>query len=534
MDLICRDYLADVACKDPTMQVMPVVLGTDNQQCRHLDEVQRRVARFTLLQSIIAGLLSAITSPTLGELSDRYGRNRIIAMTGIGTLLAEVMVILAGKYPDTVPINWILFGYAVEGICGSFTAAMAVIFAYASDCTAPAKRAVVFAYFHGCLFGGIALGPLFAGYIFKATKDVLTIFYIALAFHASFFLFIGLIVPESLSKERQKQARAKKNAKDHDLADRYQEANQDWLSSLWALAQGTNIFAPLTVLWPTGKGTNPDVRRNLVLLAAVDTTMFGVAMGSISVILIYSEYVFDWGTFEASIFQSIVNISRVTVLLLILPLVIRLFRGPKSKFAAEPSGSDMLDLSIIRAAIAFDMLGYVGYATVRMGPLFIISGALASIGGMGSPTISSAMTKHVPHDRTGQLMGAVGLLHALARVVAPAIFNTIYYYTVGKFTQTVFVCLASTFGVAFLLSWFIKPHGKFCCVLGSRTKFVLKSRSTLGRAGYGKFGPRRGLRPRDIWKRQLSLRSFVSSDIGKGEHIRGLRLNGSGACTPSE
>ena len=462
MDLICRDYLADVACEDPTVNLVPVVLGTDNEQCRHLDEVQRRVARFTLLQSVIAGLLSAITSPKLGELSDRYGRKKIIAFTGIGTMLAEILTILAAKYPDSVHVNWILVGYALDGLCGSFVAAMALTFAYASDCTPPAKRAIVFGYFHGCLFGGIALGPLFAGYIYKATKDVLTIFYIAAAFHAAFFLFIGLVVPESLTKERQRQARTKKSIKDDEIMGLGQGLTVNWFSRFWAVARGSNIFAPLTVLWPTGKGTNPDVRRNLALLAAVDTTMFGVAMGSMSVILIYSEYMFDWGTFEASIFQSIVNICRVTNLLLVLPLIIRVFRGPSATAVQKQTGSDRLDLSIIRAAIAFDMLGYVGYATARIGPLFILSGALASVGGMGSPTISSAMTKHVPQDRTGQLLGAVGLLHALARVVAPTIFNTIYYYTVGKFTQTVFVCLASTFGIAFTISWFIKPHGRTC------------------------------------------------------------------------
>ena len=463
MELICRDYVADVACTDPNVHLMPVVLGTNNEQCRHLDEVQRRTARFTLLQSIIAGLLSAIISPKLGELSDRYGRKKIMACTGIGTLMYEVLVILAGKYPDKVSVNWILVGCAFDGMCGSFTAAMALVFAYASDCTAPAKRAVTFGYFHGTLFGGIALGPLFAGYIFKATNDILTIFYIALACHTVFFLFIGFVVPESLTKERQKQARAKKAEKDDELSVWTQREPLHWIPSI---LRGTNIFAPLSVLWPTGKGTNSDVRRNLALLAAVDTIMFGVAMGSMSVILIYSEYMFDWGVFDASIFQSIVNSCRVTVLLLMLPLINRVFRGPSAKAVPQHSGSDIIDLSIIRAAIAFDMLGYVGYATARMGPLFILSGALASVGGMGSPTISSAMTKHIPHDRTGQLLGAVGLLHALARVVAPTIFNTIYYYTVGKFTQTVFVCLASTFGVAFTLSWFIKPHGMMLWSLG--------------------------------------------------------------------
>ena len=456
LQLVCRDYLADIAAKDPTFHSMPIIFGTDNEQCRHMDEVQRRVARFTLYTGLTAGILSAVTSPKLGTLSDRYGRKKILAFTGIGTVVAESLTIFVAKNPDMVSVNWILVGYAFDGLCGSFTAAMAIVFAYASDCTAPARRSVVFGYFHGALFGGIAFGPLAAGYIVKASGDILTVFYIALACHTCFFLFVGFIAPESLSKERQRQAREKGKS-----TVATQGPSKDWLSTTWDLLKSANIFGSLSVLWPTGTGINRALRRNLVLLAAVDTTMFGVAMSAMSIILIYAEYMFNWGTFETSVFQSIASTCRVTSLLVVLPIIVRIFRGPKSKQVRKQSGLDQLDLYIIRAAIAFDTLGYIGYSTVRMGPLFVVSGALASIGSIGSPTLASAMTKHVPPDQTGQLLGAMGLLHALARVVAPTIFNTIYFLTVGKFTQTVFVCLAATFGCAFGMSWFIKPHGMF-------------------------------------------------------------------------
>lgn len=58
---------------------------------------------------------------------------------------------------------------------------------------------------------------------------------------------------------------------------------------------------------------------------------------------------------------------------------------------------------------------------------------MASMGGVGSPTLQSALTKHIPHDQIGQLLGATGLLHALARVVCPTIFNLIYAQTVGTY-----------------------------------------------------------------------------------------------------
>lgn len=409
---------------------------------------------------LVAGLLSAITSPKLGEISDRYGRRKVIAFAPSGSLVAETLTILAARYPDTVSVNWILVGYALDGLCGSFIAAMALSYAYTSDCTAPSKRAVAFAYFHGCLFGGIAVGPLISGFIVKVTGNILNVFYIALACHVVYILFIGFIVPESLTEQRQMQARKVRQDKQQSVLSDLYATNGLW-STAEEILKTTNLLAPLAILWPIGKGSNPLVRRNIALLAAIDTIMFGVAMGSMNVIMLYAEYIFDWGTPETSVFVSIANFTRVTSLVVILPLVVRIVRGPASKAKVRESGSDLLDLTIIRVAIAFDMLGYVGYAIVRMGSLFIISGALAAIGGMGSPTISSAMTKHIPPERTGQLLGAVGLLHALARVVSPVVFSLIYSLTVGKFTQTVFVCLAATWGLAFFLSWFLTPHGMF-------------------------------------------------------------------------
>ena len=433
---------------------MPVILGVDNPQCK-IPEIQSLVSRFTLYQSIIAGLLSAVTSPQLGTLSDRYGRKRMIAFTILGALISEVIIIIAALYPDTVSVNWILLGSFFEGLCGSFVAALALTNAYASDCTAPSRRAVTFGYFHAILFGGIALGPIATGYLVKETNNILIVFYLALGCHSIFFLFLVFLVPESLSHKRQLAAREKK-----DFVGQGEQNSQTWENTLIKGLRGANIFAPLAILWPTGEGTKAAVRRNLVLLASVDTIMFGVAMGSMTVVVYFSGFMFGWGTFETSIFVSIANICRVSCLVALLPLIVYLCRGPKTDTPTRQSGSGLADLSIIRAAVFFDMLGYMGYAIARTGSWFIVSGAVASVGGMGSPTLQSAITKHVPPDQTGQVLGAMGLLHALARVVGPTIFNLIYSLTVGKFTQTVFVCLAATFGVAFFLSWFIKPHGK--------------------------------------------------------------------------
>lgn len=459
MDLICRNYFTQRSIKDPTFDMMPVILGDNNPQCK-IPEVQALVTKFILYGTLISGILAAIVSPKLGALSDQYGRLRVMCCGTMGLLLQEVVIICVATWPDELSVNWILLGFMFDGLGGSFIAAMAISYAYASDCTSPQKRNVVFGWYQSVLFGGIALGPILGGYIIKLTGKILNVFYIALAMHVTFVLFLLLIVPESLSKERQLAARQKKK----DVNSSIEPPSLNWFSdpvvSTWQFIKSCNLLEPLSILWPTGEGTNPALRWNLVLIAAVDTTMFGVAMGALTVVLLYVELEFGWGNYETSIFVSVVNTCRAFTLVVLLPIVIRLLRGPKSKVVTRNSGSDNVDLGIIRAAILFDILGYVGYTLVRRGELFILCGAAASLGGIGSPTLQAALTKHVPHDRTGQVLGAVGLLHAAARVVAPTVFSVIYAKTVGKFRQTVFVCLAATFGVALVLSWFIRPHGR--------------------------------------------------------------------------
>jgi MFS family permease len=460
--LVCREYFIEQSTIEPPLIFAPVLLGDDNPQCE-IPAVQTLVSRFTLYMTIITGMLGAIVSPKLGALSDRYGRTRILVITSCGGFLTEIVTILAATYPDTVRYQWLLTGSTLDGLCGSFTAGMALTHAYAADCTAPPKRNVAFGYFHACLFSGIAFGPLLVALLLKNGGTLITIFYIALGIHISFMLFILFVAPESLSKKRQMLAREKFAAEGANLAlDGY-----GWLKS-------ANILAPLKILWPTGAGTSNHLRANLILLSAVDTIMFGVGMGALTVIVYYLGFEFHWKTPETSAFVSIVNITRVLALVAVMPLLNYLFRirrankqRRESGFAIpEPnSGSDNLDLNIIRASIVFDIVGFGGYALVRSGELFTVAGILASFGGIGSPTLQSALTKHVPHDRVGQLLGATGLLHALARVVAPTVFNIIYAQTVGTFPQAIFVCLFGCFCVAFLCSWFIRPHRKFFNIL---------------------------------------------------------------------
>jgi len=458
LTLVCREYMNERSMQDPNFTFAPVLLGAENPQCREDPNVQALATKFNLYLMLVGGILSAFSSPKLGELSDRFGRKTLLSVTSCGGLINEIITVLAAKYPGTIHYRWLLLGAVFDGVCGSFIAGMALTHSYAADCTPPLKRSIAFGYFHACLFGGVALGPLVAANIVKSTGQILTIFYIALGCHGFFLLFLILVVPESLTLKRQVAARERNQM----------EIASHGRPSLLSSLNVAKILEPLKILWPTGKGTSLQLRLNLILLSAVDTIIFGVAMSAITTVIYYAEFRFGWGDYETQILASVTNICKVASLVIILPILNYLVRTRRRNRIRRESGAapiesnygtDNLDLYIIRASLCFEMLGYTGFAIARVGGVFFTSAVTASLGGIGAPILQSALTKHVPHDRVGQLLGATGLLHALARVVCPTVFSLIYATTVGTaLPQTIFIVVTATFFVGFVMSCFIRPH----------------------------------------------------------------------------
>jgi hypothetical protein len=196
-------------------------------------------------------------------------------------------------------------------------------------------------------------------------------------------------------------------------------------------------------------------------------------LGAAGIILLYSTYMFGWDQWQQAQFTSIVNSCRVTCLLIVLPAASSYFRNRQHKRRQTigthqvsppnfdvPNGVDNIELNIIRFAIFADTVGFLGYALSPAGLLFILSGAVTSIGGVASPTLQAALTQHVPKENVGQLLGALGLLHALARIIGPMIFTGIYAQTIGWFPQAYFWVLMAMYAFAFAFSWRIMPGGK--------------------------------------------------------------------------
>lgn len=230
-----------------------------------------------------------------------------------------------------------------------------------------------------------------------------------------------------------------------------------------------NPLRLLRVLSPYSAHIDRSTQRNLLALASINTILFGAVMGAMNVMMLYSEFRFNWGNKESGIFLSTVNIFRTFATVVILPLLIHLSRrlsgtkGSNTK-QVQHNGSteegaghiDSSDIFLLRISILSDAIGYVGYALSSTGTLFTISGAIASLGAIGLATSEASMTKLLPASQTGELLGALGFLQALARIVAPTVASLTYSWTTDSFPQLVFWGIAVCFVVAGSATWFLK------------------------------------------------------------------------------
>ncbi|KAI0101647.1 MFS general substrate transporter [Nemania sp. FL0031] len=477
--LVCRHYFAERQILDPSGALSPVTIGGSNPQC-NTAPVQKNVAAFTLVLSALAGGLSAFTAPKLGSLSDRYGRRRLLVLTSCGGIMNEIITIFAAKYPDVLDYRILILGMFFDGISGSFTAVAVLGNSYVSDCSPPSKRGVFLGYLQACLFTGLALGPVIAGKFTLWTGSILSIFYVALGCHICVILFFWFVVPESLSKKRRLAAQEKYLAEQETLQTALPSSVErvfgsrlpswiagDRLRTWLVLLLNANPLAPLKMFVPSGR-QNRQLRRNLLLMGFIDTVLIAASLGAGTVLILYAKFMFNWGTWESSRFISVVSFFRVLVLLVLFPTVNYFFRvrplrrqqelHGDSHIGETHSGADNLDVWLLRLALVCDLIGVIGYVFVRTEELFILSGVCTAFGGLASATIQSTLTKQVPAEQVGAMLGAMGLLHAVSRVFAPIVFDGIYAATIESFPQTFVVVLASLFGLSVLASQFVRPH----------------------------------------------------------------------------
>ncbi|KAK9369498.1 major facilitator superfamily domain-containing protein [Lipomyces kononenkoae] len=405
--------------------------------------VHAAVSRFAMILQLLQGIMPAIVSPRLGALSDRFGRRPILALAALGPLCSTTILVAATKSTGPRAYILVLMLPILPQLTGSLTTIKITAKAYVTDCTPPRQRAYTFGIYQACLLLGTAAGPALGAVVIQLTGSDLSSMYFALVLQILFALFVVFILPESLSRAKIVEAQEV-----HRIATEFAAAAEprDFRYYIHRL----NFLQPLKVLWPTD-GTRLVIKKNIVILTVINTLVGFASQGVIASLLFYAEYTFHWTTAAMGLYISLISGSRVISLLVVLPAITYFYKRRHAHELHEVRMSKS-DTFIIKISLVCEVVSYMLLALAPNGAEFAVAGTLGGFGILYSPIIMSAITKHVPAENTGAVLGAVSLMDSLSDIVSPVVFSNIYASTVAYYPKAIFVASIIVFVIACVFS----------------------------------------------------------------------------------
>lgn len=159
---------------------------------RYTEPADAALAQSLLFTSY--SLFQFLAVPTLGALSDRFGRRPVLLVSLLGSAAGYVIFGIGGAL-------WVLFlGRIIDGITGGNLAA---IYAYAADITKPEERTRFFGLVGSFAGLGFVLGPALGSLLYEITKVYESPVYFAAVVTLLNVIWGYFAMPESLSPDKR-------------------------------------------------------------------------------------------------------------------------------------------------------------------------------------------------------------------------------------------------------------------------------------------------------------------------------------------
>lgn len=325
------------------------------------------ISKASIYGGLLIGTYAAMQflfSPTIGNLSDRFGRRPVLLLSLLGLGLDYLFMAFAPS------IAWLFVGRMISGIFGaSFTTASA----YIADVSTPENRSQNFGMI-GVAFGlGFMIGPSIGGFVSGFDHGSRLPFIVAACISLLNFFYGLFVLPESLSKENRRKFEWKR------------------ANPVGAVLQVRHYPAIIGLLAALG----------LLVIAshATQTTWAYFTMEK-----------FHWDARWVGYSMSLVG------------LLVGLVQGGLIRVAIPKLGHK----NAVFIGLVMYLIGFVLFAFASQSWMMFVFLLPYCLGGLTFPSIQGIISMQVPANAQGEVQGITTSLMSLGAIVGPLLMTTLF------------------------------------------------------------------------------------------------------------
>ncbi len=312
--------------------------------------------------SMSFAVMQFLFSPTLGNLSDRFGRRPILLVSLAIMALDYLVMALAGTI-------WLLLAGRIVG--GITAATQSTASAYMADISAPEKKAQNFGLISAMFGVGFILGPVVGGLL--AEFGTRAPFFAAAALAAINFAFGWFILPETVTPEKRRPFR-------------------------WTRAN------------PAGG------LKYISAIPGVGALLFVFFFYQIANMV----YPAIWAFYTAAAFGW--SPGMIGASLAVYGLAMAVTQGLLIRWIIDRFGErNTVWFGLIYNVMTLPLIAFVtnGWVLLAMTPL-------AALGAVVAPALQGVMSRRAADNQQGELQGVLSSINAIGMIAAPVIFTWIF------------------------------------------------------------------------------------------------------------
>jgi len=313
----------------------------------------------------IKGILSFLSAPLIGALSDIWGRKFFLLVTVFFT---------CAPIPLMKINHWWYF--AMLSISGVFAVTFSVVFAYVSDVTEVHERSSAFGLVSATFAASLVTSPALGAWLEQQYSEDLVVA-LATAVAILDVLFIMVAVPESLPENFKPNSRG------------LTMEQVDPFSSLRIMAKDPTIC----------------------MLSITVFLSYLPEAGQQSCFFVYLRLVMHFGREEVAMFIAAIGILSVIAQTGLLTLLMKTV-GAKHT---------------IMIGLMFEMLQLMWYGFGSQTWMMWAAGVLTAVSTLTYPAISAFVSMHADADKQGLVQGIITGIRGLCNGLGPAMYGLIFY-----------------------------------------------------------------------------------------------------------